>query len=118
MIRCSPVSAVPLSGPTITGQQTRYALGDIVNLNCSSNSSDPLADIFWYINSEAVSHLSKLPHSFPALTITLIGVEAFTLAPMLSASTFDALLGAEGFKIACLCNRVCWGEWKWTWDLK
>lgn len=49
----SDVVAVPLSGPTITGQQTRYALGDIVNLNCSSNSSDPLADIFWYINSEA-----------------------------------------------------------------
>eukprot|EP00095_Tigriopus_kingsejongensis_P009474 snap_masked-scaffold322_size207131-processed-gene-1.11 protein:Tk09474 transcript:snap_masked-scaffold322_size207131-processed-gene-1.11-mRNA-1 annotation:"AGAP005117-PA" len=49
----SEVVAVPLAGPTITGQQTRYALGDIVKLNCTSNSSDPLADIFWYINSEA-----------------------------------------------------------------
>ena len=47
--------AVPRSGPTISGQKSRYAVGDRVHLNCSSNSSDPLADLTWYINGRTVS---------------------------------------------------------------
>ena len=47
--------AVPAHNPYITGQKTRYSPGEVVDLNCTANSSDPVADLFWYINSEAVS---------------------------------------------------------------
>jgi hypothetical protein len=48
-------TAVPAHNPYISGQKTRYSPGELVELNCTANSSDPVADLFWYINSESVS---------------------------------------------------------------
>ena len=45
---------MPRSGPSVSGAAPRYSLGDSVSLNCTSNSSDPLAELSWYINSESV----------------------------------------------------------------
>ena len=47
-------AAVPRSGPRVSGAAPRYSVGDSVSLNCTSNSSDPLAELSWYINSESV----------------------------------------------------------------
>ena len=38
----------------MSGAAPRYSVGDSVSLNCTSNSSDPLAELSWYINSESV----------------------------------------------------------------
>ena len=49
------LAAIPQSGPSITGVKDTYGLGEMVDLNCTSYSSDPLPEIVWYINSELVS---------------------------------------------------------------
>lgn len=45
------VVAVPKSDPYIEGNKHKYSPGELVELNCTSNSSDPEADLFWYINA-------------------------------------------------------------------
>ena len=50
----SDVVAVPKRNPMITGQKTRYSLGETVNLNCTSNASIPEAELSWYVNSVEV----------------------------------------------------------------
>lgn len=44
------VVAVPSKDPYIEGNKLKYSLGEVVELNCTSNASDPMADLFWYIN--------------------------------------------------------------------
>ena len=51
-------TAVPKSDPYIEGNKHKYSPGELVELNCTSNSSDPEADLFWYINALPVSHTS------------------------------------------------------------
>jgi len=51
------ILAVPVQNPYIFGQKPRYLLGEFLDLNCTSNSSDPVAELFWYINSESVISL-------------------------------------------------------------
>ena len=48
-------SAVPKRDPYIEGNKHKYSPGELVELNCTSNSSDPQADLFWYINALPVS---------------------------------------------------------------
>ena len=48
-------SAVPKRDPYIEGNKHKYSPGEVVELNCTSNSSDPEADLFWYINALPVS---------------------------------------------------------------
>merc|ERR1712029_1238179 len=45
------VVAVPKRDPYIEGNKHKYSPGEVVELNCTSNSSDPEADLFWYINA-------------------------------------------------------------------
>jgi len=40
----------PSSRPSVTGLQTRYKPGDIINITCTSNSSFPASNISWFIN--------------------------------------------------------------------
>ena len=51
------VSAVPSKDPYIEGNKLKYSLGEVVELNCTSNASDPMADLFWYINGLPVSKI-------------------------------------------------------------
>jgi hypothetical protein len=53
------VVAVPQFDPYIGGQTHKYSPGELVELNCTSNSSDPETDLFWYINS-----LPKIQENF------------------------------------------------------
>ena len=52
---CCIFTAVPKSDPYIEGNKHKYSPGELVELNCTSNSSDPEADLFWYINALPVS---------------------------------------------------------------
>ena len=49
------ITAVPQKDPYIEGNKHKYSLGEVVELNCTSNASDPVADLFWYINGLPVS---------------------------------------------------------------
>ena len=50
-------SALPKTGPIITGGRLRYSLGDSVDVNCTSADSKPAADLHWLINGQPVSIL-------------------------------------------------------------
>ena len=50
------ILAVPKSDPYIEGNKHKYSPGELVELNCTSNSSDPEADLYWYINALPVSN--------------------------------------------------------------
>jgi len=43
---------LPDQGPSITGSQPRYQVGDHVNISCYSRNSLPAAKLKWYINGE------------------------------------------------------------------
>lgn len=45
-------SALPATGPIITGSKLRYQIGDRVQVNCTSGRSRPATRLSWYINGE------------------------------------------------------------------
>ncbi len=53
-ISVSFVVALPDEGPKITGGKPRYHIGDEVNVNCTSGTSKPAANLQWFINGEQV----------------------------------------------------------------
>ena len=54
------ILAVPKRNPYITGQKSRYSVGEVVDLNCTSNASIPEAELSWYVNSVEVSYSQTL----------------------------------------------------------
>lgn len=46
---------LPSEGPTLTGGNQEYRIGDTVVVNCTSAKSKPAATLRWYINDELVS---------------------------------------------------------------
>lgn len=52
-------SALPEEGPKISGGKPRYQIGDTVNVNCTSGSSNPPAQLDWFINGEKVSFIAR-----------------------------------------------------------
>ncbi|XP_031782166.1 cell adhesion molecule 3 isoform X2 [Nasonia vitripennis] len=52
----------PQKDPTITGEETIYATGDILALNCTSDLSYPAAQLQWFINDVKVDPDSEVLH--------------------------------------------------------
>ncbi|XP_015911212.1 cell adhesion molecule 2 isoform X2 [Parasteatoda tepidariorum] len=48
------VYVLPSEGPTLTGGNQEYRIGDTVIVNCTSAKSKPAATLRWYINDELV----------------------------------------------------------------
>ncbi|KAK6636269.1 hypothetical protein RUM43_009928 [Polyplax serrata] len=56
--------SLPEEGPKISGGKPRYSIGDTVNLNCTSGSSNPPTELDWFINGEkADSAFLRGPHT-------------------------------------------------------
>lgn len=53
-------SAPPKQGPKITGQSSN-AIGDSINLTCSSIGSKPAAQLIWLLNEQPINK-NKLGH--------------------------------------------------------
>ena len=51
------VLSLPAEAPTIQGEESHYAPGDFLHLNCSSYESKPAADLSWYVNDQKVERL-------------------------------------------------------------
>lgn len=49
-IYCQQVIDLPRKDPQITGYKTRYKLDDLLKANCTSEGSQPPANLTWYIN--------------------------------------------------------------------
>lgn len=57
------VVVLPNEGPLISGGRSRYQVGDVVRLNCTSAPSKPAALLTWFINGEPADALYlKGPH--------------------------------------------------------
>lgn len=74
------VVALPEEGPKISGGKPRYQIGDTVNVNCTSGSSNPPAQLDWYINGDkADPSLIRGPHTMfiggDNLQKTILGLE-------------------------------------------
>ena len=56
--RTVSVVAIPREGPVLRAKEDHgrqpLALGGTAEVNCTSNSSDPLPEVQWYINDEEV----------------------------------------------------------------
>ncbi|KAG8185307.1 hypothetical protein JTE90_023915 [Oedothorax gibbosus] len=60
------LTVVAKDGPLITGGETQYRVGQVLNLNCSSAKSRPAPQLQWYLNEKQVikSHLIRYPVTF------------------------------------------------------
>ncbi|XP_034195108.1 uncharacterized protein LOC117611268 [Osmia lignaria lignaria] len=57
------VVVLPDEGPRITGGRSRYKVGEVVRMNCTSAPSKPAALLTWFINGDpADSQYLKGPH--------------------------------------------------------
>ncbi|XP_047345787.1 uncharacterized protein LOC124947540 isoform X1 [Vespa velutina] len=57
------VVVLPNEGPLISGGRSRYQVGDVVRLNCTSAPSKPAALLTWFINGESAdAQYLKGPH--------------------------------------------------------
>ncbi|XP_031638095.1 uncharacterized protein LOC116350438, partial [Contarinia nasturtii] len=45
---------LPREGPTISGEQSQYQIGDTLNINCTSGKSHPSSSITYFVNDEQV----------------------------------------------------------------
>lgn len=48
------VMVLPTEGPRITGGQTKYNVGDVVAINCTSAKSKPAATLRWFVNDNLI----------------------------------------------------------------
>ncbi|XP_048505109.1 cell adhesion molecule 2-like [Athalia rosae] len=58
------VVVLPREGPHISGRLSRYRVGDVVRINCTSAPSKPAAMLTWFINGEPADarYLRGPPH--------------------------------------------------------
>ena len=45
---------IPENNPDISGIHSKYLVGDVIQVNCTSAPSWPAASLKWYINGEPV----------------------------------------------------------------
>lgn len=57
-------SVLPDEGPRITGGRSRYKVGEVVRMNCTSAPSKPAALLTWFINGDPVSNRQPNPEAF------------------------------------------------------
>ncbi|XP_048480434.1 uncharacterized protein LOC105389001 [Plutella xylostella] len=55
------VVALPSEGPTITGLQSHYRVGELLSISCTSGRARPAAALAWYVNGEPASPLTLVP---------------------------------------------------------
>ena len=48
------ISALPETGPRISGGKKTYYRGDVVRVNCTSARSKPAAKLHWFVNNNKV----------------------------------------------------------------
>ena len=48
------ISALPETGPRISGGKKTYYKGDVVRVNCTSARSKPAAKLHWFVNNNKV----------------------------------------------------------------
>jgi len=92
------VVAVPKRNPYITGQKSRYSVGEVVDLNCTSNASIPEAELSWYVNSvEAKQDIIHGPYNVrePSNLLTT------TLRLRFSIQRRHVLEGSTSIKVKC-----------------
>ncbi|XP_076305201.1 cell adhesion molecule 2-like [Tachypleus tridentatus] len=72
------VTVFPTEGPRINGGRHEYAVGDTVNINCTSAKSRPEAQIRWYINNKPVQaeYITTFPtkHHGDGLKTSTVGL--------------------------------------------
>lgn len=70
----------PQRGPRITGGQTRYQIGDVVRVNCTSYPSKPVCHLSWLINGEPANrsylkYYDSIIYGRESLEIAILGLE-------------------------------------------
>uniref|UniRef100_A0A2L2YLG2 Ig-like domain-containing protein n=1 Tax=Parasteatoda tepidariorum TaxID=114398 RepID=A0A2L2YLG2_PARTP len=64
------VYVLPSEGPTLTGGNQEYRIGDTVIVNCTSAKSKPAATLRWYINDELIARGDIEPKTHTKVTTT------------------------------------------------
>ncbi|GIY93449.1 ig-like domain-containing protein [Caerostris extrusa] len=56
------LTVITKDGPLITGGESQYRVGEILNFNCSSTKSRPAPTLHWYLNEELVDDHSVIQY--------------------------------------------------------
>uniref|UniRef100_A0A1A9VL59 CD80-like immunoglobulin C2-set domain-containing protein n=1 Tax=Glossina austeni TaxID=7395 RepID=A0A1A9VL59_GLOAU len=70
----------PQRGPRITGGQSRYQIGDVVRVNCTSYPSKPVCHLSWLINGEPsnrsyLKYYDNIVYGREGLEVAILGLE-------------------------------------------
>uniref|UniRef100_A0A1B0G0R8 Ig-like domain-containing protein n=1 Tax=Glossina morsitans morsitans TaxID=37546 RepID=A0A1B0G0R8_GLOMM len=74
------VVMTPQRGPRITGGQSRYQIGDVVRVNCTSYPSKPVCHLSWLINGEPsnrsyLKYYDNIVYGREGLEVAILGLE-------------------------------------------
>ncbi|KAG8199255.1 hypothetical protein JTE90_003682 [Oedothorax gibbosus] len=98
------VFVLPTEGPSITGGRSKYKVGDIVDVNCTSSKSKPAATLRWYINDELAT--SELGHQQQSTTLHSDGLETSSLSLRFAATDSHFRRGSMKLKCTATISRV------------
>lgn len=74
------ITVTPQRGPRITGGQSRYQIGDVVRVNCTSYPSKPVCHLSWLINGEPsnrsyLKYYDNIVYGREGLEVAILGLE-------------------------------------------
>uniref|UniRef100_A0A1A9WUN3 CD80-like immunoglobulin C2-set domain-containing protein n=1 Tax=Glossina brevipalpis TaxID=37001 RepID=A0A1A9WUN3_9MUSC len=74
------IIVTPQRGPRITGGQSRYQIGDVVRVNCTSYPSKPVCHLSWLINGEPANrsylkYYDNIVYGREGLEVAILGLE-------------------------------------------
>uniref|UniRef100_A0A1A9VL61 Ig-like domain-containing protein n=1 Tax=Glossina austeni TaxID=7395 RepID=A0A1A9VL61_GLOAU len=80
MLIDTQANVTPQRGPRITGGQSRYQIGDVVRVNCTSYPSKPVCHLSWLINGEPsnrsyLKYYDNIVYGREGLEVAILGLE-------------------------------------------
>ncbi|GFS97621.1 uncharacterized protein NPIL_546102 [Nephila pilipes] len=94
---------LPSEGPTLTGGNQEYRIGDTVVVNCTSAKSKPAATLRWYINDELVGPEYETEYS---TTRHADGLETSSLGLKFVVTSKHFLNGNMKLKCTATISRI------------
>lgn len=98
------VVELPKSGPTITGVDSKYQVGDLITANCISPLSVPPVKLTWYINSDSATPSQAGPQEDSVRMTDSPNSQPVSVAPLSFVVREAQLESGQGLRLKCTAS--------------